>query len=383
MSQQDRFERILASLHETVLDDGRWPATSALIDEACGAKGNFLVTGDGAVRDDIDIFFARFCFRGQRAEDLERLYFRSYHAVDERMPRLRQLPDSQLVHVSSLFTDKEKQTSLVYNEALPLAHTRDSLNVRLDEPDGSRIVWVIADPIDAAGWSSERVETIECLLPHLRQFVRVRQALVDARALGASLAALLENTRCGVIQLDRRARIVAANHRARAFLRKGDGLLDEQGVLRAASRRDDVDLQGLLTGALPPFGGQGESGSITVARPVAALRLAVHVSPVGEGRTDFGAVRAAALVLVVDPLHRVRIDPDMVEAALGLTPAESRVAVLLAQGRTVHEIAVEKACNENTVRWHLKQINIKLHLSRQMELVQLVRSLADFPEGRR
>ena len=64
-------------------------------------------------------------------------------------------------------------------KALPLAHTSDSLNVRLDGPDDSRIVWVIADPIDARGWSSARVQTIERLLPHLRQFVRVRQALVD------------------------------------------------------------------------------------------------------------------------------------------------------------------------------------------------------------
>ena len=67
----------------------------------------------------------------------------------------------------------------------------------------------MADSVDAHGRSYERVGTIGHLLPHLRQFVRVRQALVDARAVGASFAALLENTRCGVIQLDRRARSLA------------------------------------------------------------------------------------------------------------------------------------------------------------------------------
>ena len=33
-------KRILALLHDAVLDDARWPATSALIDEACGMTGN-------------------------------------------------------------------------------------------------------------------------------------------------------------------------------------------------------------------------------------------------------------------------------------------------------------------------------------------------------
>ena len=47
MSQQDRFERIIGSLHEAMLDDTRWPVTAALIDEACGSKGNELVVAEG------------------------------------------------------------------------------------------------------------------------------------------------------------------------------------------------------------------------------------------------------------------------------------------------------------------------------------------------
>jgi len=67
--------------------------------------------------------------------------------------------------------------------------------VRLDGPDGSRIVWTIADPVGGDGWSSAQVETIEKFLPHLRQFVRVRAALIDARALGSTMVDLLDNVR--------------------------------------------------------------------------------------------------------------------------------------------------------------------------------------------
>ena len=86
MSLRDQFEHILASLHETVLDDARWPATSALIDELCGSKGNLLVSGDGVARDDIDIFFARFCYRGQLHAEWQREYFEVFHALDEAYP---------------------------------------------------------------------------------------------------------------------------------------------------------------------------------------------------------------------------------------------------------------------------------------------------------
>ena len=379
MNGSPLFERILGSLHEAVLDGGLWPETSGLIDEACGSKGNFLLTGDGATQDDIEIFFASFCYRGERRRDLERRYFEDYHAIDERAPRLRQLPDSRIVSVASLYTDEEKRTSPVYNEVLAIGDCRDGLNVRLDGPDGSRIVWALADPVDGDGWSADRLETARHLLPHLRQFVRVRQALVNARVLESTVSGLLENAQCGVVHLDPRGRIVQTNDLARAILRTGDALTDREGRLRAASREDDDALQAMLARALPRFGGRGESGSATVGREALAPRLVLHASPVGGGEADMRPTRIAALVLVIDPASQGRIDPGQVEALLGLTRAESQVAVLLAQGRTIRDIAAATGRTEGTIRWHVKQIFARNGISRQVELVQLVLSLADIP----
>ena len=140
MSRQDLFKRILAALHASALGDTPWTAASKAIDEFCGTKGNHLVYGEGTAVDGIDIFFAEFCFRGERDEEMERLYFGTYHPMDERLPRIRTLPDSKLVHVQSLFSDEEKKSSATYNEALVFGEARDGLNVRLDGPAGSHRV---------------------------------------------------------------------------------------------------------------------------------------------------------------------------------------------------------------------------------------------------
>ena len=57
--------------------------------------------------------------------------------------------------------------------------------------------------------------------------------------------------------------------------------------------------------------------------------LVVHVKPVGVPQPDCGARHVATLVLIVEP-GRHRIDPGLVLTTLGLTPAESQVAVWLA-----------------------------------------------------
>ena len=383
MSEGEAFERILASLHEVALDHVHWSTATSLIDDALGAHGSSMVFGDGCSEEDIQIYFAWDFFRGQRDRDRERWYFENYYALDERVPRLRHLPDSRLVHVTDLYTEEELKTSAAYNEALARGHAQNSISVRLEGPRGSRIVWVVNDPVDGESWSSAQLDSIRRLLPHIRQTVGVQQALAGAGALGASFAQLLDTTGLGIVQLDGRGRIVAANDRARDMLRGGDGLFDEDGFLCARRPEDNAELQGLLTRALPPFGAQGAGGSMMMRRSSALPPLVLHVNPVGRQETDFHLWPVAALVLVVDPASHIRIDPAVAAAALGLTGMESRVAVLLAEGMNVREVAAATGRGESTIRSHVKHMFAKHGLSRQTDLVRLVLSLASAPESRR
>ena len=376
MSDQDAFERVLATMYDAMLDDARWPAASALIDEACGIEGNDLMVGEGP-KDDVRALFVGIYSRGQRREDLEREYLERYHPTDERVPRVRRLPDSRLVHVADLLTAEELKTSPTYNEALPRGGCQNGLSVRLDGPDGSHITWCVGNPVDAGGWGASRVAMVTALLPHVRQFVRVRHALVRAEARNTTVTDLLDNPRIGVVHLDRRGRVMAANDRARGILRHGDGLSDRDGTLRARTPADQARLERLVGDALPPCGPAPRSGSMLLRRSPVLPPFAVHVKPVGVPQPDYGARHVAALVLIVEPGRRHRVDPRLVARTLDLTPAETQVAVWLAEGRSVRDMAEATGHTEGTIYWHLKQIYQKQSISRQADLVQLVLSLAE------
>ena len=102
MSPHDAFDRILRSLHDAMLDD------------ACGIKGNALVVGKGQSQQDGQIFLASFCYHGERHPERERWYFDLYYPRDERVPRVAQLPDSRLVRIDDLYTEKELWRSPAY-----------------------------------------------------------------------------------------------------------------------------------------------------------------------------------------------------------------------------------------------------------------------------
>ena len=376
MNNPDAFERILASLYDAMLDETRWPATSALIDEACGLTGNGLMVAEGP-KDDVRGLFVGLYYRGQRREDLEREYLENYHALDERVPRFRQLPVSRLVHINDLYTAEELKTSPTYNEILLRAGMQDGLNVRLPGLDGSHIGWGLNDPVDSEGWGASRIAMVQRLLPHIQQFVRVRQALVRAEARSTTVTALLDNPRIGVLELDRRGRILEGNDRARSLLRHGDGLLDRNGMLRARAPADQVRLDRLVGDALPASGAVAVSGSMVLRRSSVVPPFVVHVKPVGDPQPDHGARHVAALVLIVEPGRQHRIDPDLVATTLELTPAETKVAVGLAEGNSVGDMADATGHTKAAIYWHLQQIYQKHSISRQADLVRLVLSLAE------
>ena len=377
MSTQDAFDRILTSFHAAMLDETLWPATSALIDDACGMQGNALMIGEGPPADR-RLTYVGLYSRGQRREDWEHEYLTVYYPINEAVPRIQQQPDSRVVHTTALYTAQELRTSPTYNEAFLHGHAQDGLNIRLDGLAGSKISWYPLDPVAPGGWGSPQLAMIKGLLPHIRQFVRVRQTLAGAEALGRTVTELLEATQLGVLHLDRRGQIVAANDRARALLRRGDGLTDRDGVLQAQAPADRPRLAQLVGSALPAAAGSvAVSGSMRVHRPAGRRPFLVHLKPVVGPQLDLVFQRVAALVLIVEPGHPPRLNPTLVAAVLGLTPAESQVAVALAQGQSVREIAAATGRKASSIYWHLRRIYTKHHIAGQVELVRLVLSLAE------
>ena len=86
-------------------------------------------------------------------------------------------------------------------------------------------------------------------------------------------------------------------------------------------------------------------------------------------------------MLIVDPFHQLPVDRALVESALGLSPAGSRVAVLLAEGRTVREVAEATGSSIHTIRWHIRQIFEELGINQLGQLLPLVRALGRNASG--
>lgn len=181
----------------------------------------------------------------------------------------------------------------------------------------------------------------------------------------------------GLICLDSRGAVVESNARGRDVLLADGGLRERNGRLVAHRVQDAEAFEDLLDAALS--GGDDPTGaSVAVLgawpeqRPLTAWVNRVEGSP--DTRPQI-----AALVVVVDPWQATPVNPEQIARSLGLTPAESRVAASLAEGKTVADIARATNRKPESVRQLVKQALSKTWCSRQAELVRVVLSTSRLP----
>ncbi|MGH6681697.1 MAG: helix-turn-helix transcriptional regulator [Bradyrhizobium sp.] len=116
---------------------------------------------------------------------------------------------------------------------------------------------------------------------------------------------------------------------------------------------------------------RGRVGNIIVARRESRKPILIKVLPVhGAASSPFLGARAILILRDLEAARRPRL--DILSEAFSLTPAEAKVASMVAAGWSPEEIADALQVSRETVRNQIKAIFCKTGTHRQSELAALV-----------
>jgi DNA-binding CsgD family transcriptional regulator len=207
---------------------------------------------------------------------------------------------------------------------------------------------------------------------HLARAARLTVRVADATRERTSLEHALDALDHGIILVDGAAGLVWANRAADRFLTANDGLALVQGVVHGASVATTRALAALVAGAAARRRGPG---AIRAERPSLLESYIVFAAPIGTAERWPAAGRAAAVLVVTDPAAGLGADQALLTAIYELTPAEARVALIVAAGQGLPEASRALKVSPNTVHTHLQRVFRKMSVRRQAELAQLVAQL--------
>jgi DNA-binding CsgD family transcriptional regulator len=236
---------------------------------------------------------------------------------------------------------------------------------------------VFARHKDAGPVTNNEVGVLRLLGPHFRRAAEISNLLDLKTVEAATFASTLNALSVGAVLVDREARVVYANAVARAMLAAGDPIRIVQGRLQLPHHKASDAMTSAIAGSAGNLDQLGQRGISIPVLMKDARHCVTHVLPIttGEARGEVDRRAVAAVFLA-----RTETAPQMSAAALALlydvTPAETRVLELMAEGLTVSEIAEKLGVSITTVRTHLSRLFHKTGTSRQAQLVALIGRLS-------
>jgi DNA-binding CsgD family transcriptional regulator len=215
-----------------------------------------------------------------------------------------------------------------------------------------------------SAYTREEVNAVNEFAPHIGRAVEVNRRLNRADLTREMCENAMDLADDGLIVLDTRGRVLFANALAEAVLAARDGLSVERQTLRAHSAQDRILLETAIGKALLATG-EGRSATSCVIRRRSGPPLRLLVSPFGPR----GGRRPGALIVITNPDDELTKLADTLADRHDLTPAEARVAAALCRGYSPAAIAAMTKISVHTVRSHLKNIQWKIGVRGQAQIV--------------
>lgn len=222
-------------------------------------------------------------------------------------------------------------------------------------------------------FSRAELEFCGLLLPHIKRALNLHLSINQDRKVSTLYSHAMTQMLVGVVILDQNGLVIECNPAATAIFGLKDGLTVDAGQLQSSYSDDNRKLQKLLREALNTTHMEqlGVTQAMTVTRPSGKLSWGLILQRISSDQWTEGKQRPSLAVFVRDTEGRVDPSVRLAQQLFQLTPAETALAIQLANGLSLEEATEALGIKRNTGRAHLRSIFSKTGVRRQTELVRI------------
>lgn len=358
----DRFSQILDRLYEAALNPDGW--------ESCLES----------IRHELQGNYVSLIVRTVTAEDTGLIVSVSEgrRALEINTPNLSVSPftgvqPDRLVTNGDVISDAEWRASAYYRDWCAPHNVYHVMAADIGTREGEVYGFRVTRGEQAPPFSAADKDLARRLIPHIKRALNLHQSIHQDRKVlslyGRAMAQLL----VGVVVLDKDCNVIECNPAAKSILDMQDGLRVMGNQLEGTYANDNRKLQRMVKDALNQQAGLkvALTEALSISRPSGQLAWGVVVQSISPDQWTEGKQRPAVAVFVRDSEGKTQPPVKLAQQLFQLTPAETMLAIQLANGMSLEEAAEALNIRRNTARAHLRSIFSKTGVRRQMELVRI------------
>lgn len=348
-------------IYEAAVVPELWPNVLDELSEIAGAEGGVAFgvvdattcwTSSKAIRPAMEAFIS------------EAWFSRNTRSIRGFSKRLDQEP--RFVTEADMFEDETFFAEPIYRDFFVPRGFGWHAGTVIATAHGDQLILSVERALNKGPIPLEAIEALNLARPHLARaaMIGARLSFEKSRAAVATLAAI----GLPAFAIAGSGRLILTNElfdqEAEIWTtRSGDRLvLSDQRANRLVNRA--------IEGILLPHGVR----SFPLIHPESGTPAILHILPIRRSAHELFA-SAAAIGILSRPRAPGTGQPQILQALFDLTPVEARIALRIAEGATIEEIAAADRRSAETVRGHVKNIRLKTGCRRQADLTGLITSL--------
>jgi DNA-binding CsgD family transcriptional regulator/PAS domain-containing protein len=359
---------IIGRIYEAAENPLIWSEVLRLLGNAFGSTVNVFVLSDKksplsevVVSDGDDLQW-------------EREYDSYYHSTNIVLGRLQPLMTPGLVVSSGdHFADSEILNSEYFQDFLRRRDVFYLLGGVVSSTPTSNALFTLARSRKRHPWTSAEKEVMSSLMPHLQRAARFSSYFATIQQ---EHDEILNRLPMGIIVLNESGKVEFLNRAAEVIVRKKDGLCCDANGIHAVDPTQSAHLRALISNARLTAAGKAAvgGGSMSVTQTLSGRPLSVLIAPMMPSAASPLSHSPRVAIFITDPEAPQPTNIERLAGMFDLTPAESRMAGQLLEGKSVIEAADALGITQQTARVHLKRIFGKTYTNRQSELMRLLLS---------
>ena len=312
---------------------------------------------------------ARFVAATGLAAGVQEIYTAVYAGNHPWSRKLMRYGNGSVVDSNDIMSRDEFSQSAFFRNFLQPWGIDRLVSVILDRRGNERLGLILPGPGDRDVGTLKR--GLRVLAPHIQRAMRISDRIATLELAAGAARAAADAAPFAIFSLDDQLNILAANSRAPQY--------EKAGFIRMAHDRfafthpaSQKKLLGLLKDPAPAGLAFQARGGGDAECPVLVARITRQsVQQIG------GVSLGASLIVTLGsaPGETPVVEINRVAQWFALTPAEARLAVALAAGKSIQDYAAQRAVSRNAVRFLLKGIFRKTGATSQAQLSAMLARL--------
>lgn len=366
---EEGFSQAIEAIYAAAVDQDQWTEAMDLIAQEVGGRGTLLGINAGRVPQ----FFSVTGYE-QAAIDS---FTDEYAAKSYVWGLLPGAVSGDLIHDRHVMSADRRRRDAFANEWATPNDTADCVVLPLIKRSDLSAVAVVARSVRSGAFDTPELAFLRRLVPHLRRAIEVNSRLGHSAHQVDLALDTVDRFQDALVLVTADGVVTHCNRAAEALLRdKGSGV----SIVRSritCRRTDAAAVLRRLIGAAADVGRNEPSrgGTVSIEREGSPWPLTIYCLPLSRSQRWTLEKQPAVLLLLADTARGFDISPSTLSRLFHLTGAEARLALRLAQGDRLTEVAASLGVARSTVASQLHTIFQKTHTRRQSELVRLLHTL--------